>query len=88
MPSVDVLFESAASLFGSNALAVILTGMGNDGALGMKLLHDQGAYTITQDESTSVVYGMPKQAFLLGAADKQSQIEDIPYQIIRQCNKH
>jgi len=86
MPSVDVLFESVASYFGSNAIAVILTGMGNDGAAGMNQLHDQGAYTIAQDEHTCVVYGMPKQAVLLGGVDKQSPIDDVAYQIIRHCN--
>ena len=69
-PSVDVLFRSASRYAGSNALAVILTGMGDDGAAGMKELHDAGAYTIAQDEKTSVVYGMPAVAVKLGGVDR------------------
>ena len=69
-PSVDVLFRSAADCAGRDALAIILTGMGDDGARGMKLLHDQGARTLAQDEASSVVYGMPKEAVALGAVDE------------------
>ncbi len=65
-PSVDVLFRSAARYAGKNAVGVILTGMGDDGAAGMKELHDAGAYTIAQDEATSVVYGMPREALERG----------------------
>lgn len=65
-PSVDVLFRSAARYAGSNAVAAILTGMGDDGAEGMKELFDVGAHTIAQDERTSVIYGMPKEAVLRG----------------------
>lgn len=85
MPSVDVMYNSVAEYFTNNALAVILTGMGNDGAKGMRLLHDQGAYTIAQDEATSVVYGMPKQAYELGGVDRRLPIQEIGYHIVRQC---
>lgn len=69
-PSVDVLFRSSARYAGSNAVAAILTGMGDDGAAGMKEMHDTGAYTIAQDEKTSVVYGMPAAAVKQGGVDK------------------
>lgn len=68
-PSVDVLFRSAADCAGRDALAIILTGMGDDGARGMKALHDKGARTVAQDEASCVVYGMPKEAVALGAVD-------------------
>jgi two-component system chemotaxis response regulator CheB len=69
-PSVDVLFKSAAECAGKDLLALILTGMGDDGARGMKLLHDKGARTIAQNEETCVVFGMPKEAIKLGAVDE------------------
>lgn len=68
-PSVDVLFRSAAEVAGRDALAIILTGMGDDGARGMKQMHELGARTIAQDEASCVVFGMPKEAIRLGAAD-------------------
>jgi two-component system chemotaxis response regulator CheB len=68
-PSVDVLFRSAARYAGNNATGILLTGMGNDGARGLLELKEMGAKTIAQDEKTSVVYGMPKEAAKLGAAD-------------------
>ncbi len=68
-PSVDVLFRSAADCAGNDVLAIILTGMGDDGARGMKQLHDKGARTIAQDESSCVVFGMPKEAIRMGAVD-------------------
>ncbi|MFZ6801804.1 protein-glutamate methylesterase/protein-glutamine glutaminase [Undibacterium sp. Di24W] len=69
-PSVDVLFRSVAKCAGNNALGIIMTGMGDDGALGMRDMHDAGAETIAQDEKSCVVYGMPKEAVKLGAVDK------------------
>ncbi|HHO75444.1 MAG TPA: chemotaxis response regulator protein-glutamate methylesterase [Deltaproteobacteria bacterium] len=69
-PSVDVLFRSAANTLGTNAIGIILTGMGDDGARGLKEMRDAGAYTIAQDEETCVVFGMPKVAIDLGAVDK------------------
>ncbi len=68
-PSVDVLFRSAARYAQKNAVGVIMTGMGDDGARGMKELHDSGAYTIAQDEATSVVFGMPNEAIKMGGVD-------------------
>jgi two-component system chemotaxis response regulator CheB len=70
-PSVDVLFRSMANEAGKNAIGVILTGMGDDGARGLKEMFDAGAYTIGQDKETSVVYGMPNEAFKAGAVTKQ-----------------
>lgn len=69
-PSVDVLFSSVAEAAGSNAVGVILTGMGSDGAQGMKKMKSAGACTIAQDETSCVVFGMPKEAIRLGAADR------------------
>ncbi len=68
-PSVDVLFRSAARYAGKNAIGVILTGMGNDGAKGLQEMHETGARTIAQDETSCVVFGMPKEAIKAGAAD-------------------
>jgi two-component system chemotaxis response regulator CheB len=68
-PSVDVLFKSVAEVAGSDALALLLTGMGDDGARGMKLMRDRGARTIAQDEATCVVFGMPMEAIKLNAVD-------------------
>ena len=69
-PSVDVLFKSTAECAGRDTLAIILTGMGDDGARGMKQLHDTGARTLAQDEASCVVFGMPKEAIKLGAVDE------------------
>ncbi|OIR03118.1 chemotaxis response regulator protein-glutamate methylesterase [mine drainage metagenome] len=76
-PSVDVLFRSVAQVAGKNALGVIMTGMGDDGARGLKTMHDAGARTIAQDEETCVVYGMPKEAVKLGAVDKIVSLQHI-----------
>lgn len=69
-PSVDVTFRSAAQVLGPNALGIILTGMGGDGAQGMLEMKQSGAFTLAQNEATSVVFGMPKEAIALGAVDK------------------
>ena len=76
-PSVDVLFESVAQAAGSRAIGVILTGMGGDGAKGLLEMRKAGAKTIGQDESTCVVYGMPKVAFDIGAVEYQEKLSDI-----------
>ncbi|MBR7748233.1 protein-glutamate methylesterase/protein-glutamine glutaminase [Undibacterium baiyunense] len=76
-PSVDVLFRSVAKCAGKNALGIIMTGMGDDGALGMRDMHDAGAETIAQDEKTCIVYGMPKEAVKLGAVDKVVALDAI-----------
>lgn len=76
-PSVDVLFHSAAQALGRNAVAAILTGMGADGAQGMKAMRDAGARTVAQDEATSVVYGMPKEAVALGGVEQVLPLKNI-----------
>lgn len=79
-PSVDVLFRSTASYAGSNAIGVIMTGMGDDGARGLLEMKEAGAKTVAQDEKSCVVFGMPKEAIKLGAADKILPLESIaPY---------
>lgn len=81
-PSVDVLFRSVAQIAGRNALGVIMTGMGDDGARGMKEMHDAGAQTVAEDESTCVVFGMPKVAIDMGGVDKIVPLDKIPQEII------
>jgi two-component system chemotaxis response regulator CheB len=81
-PSVDVLFDSAAQVVGRQALAVILTGMGKDGAQGMLRMRQAGAKTFGQDEASCVVYGMPREAFLIGAVEEQCALEDMARKII------
>ena len=68
-PSATVLFKSAAMAYGAEVAGVLLTGMGDDGAAGLKEIHDAGGTTLAQDEATSVVYGMPRVAAELGAVD-------------------
>lgn len=85
-PSVDVLFESVAKVAGSKAIGIILTGMGYDGAKGLLAMRRKGARTIGQDEKSSVVYGMPKAAFGMGAVEKQSALESIPSCILKMLN--
>ena len=82
-PSVDVLFRSVAHCAGKNALGVIMTGMGDDGARGLKELRDTGAHTIAQDEATCVVFGMPKEAIKLGAAERVLPLQNIAVEILR-----
>lgn len=82
-PSVDVLFRSAAKCAGKNALGIIMTGMGDDGARGMKEMHDAGAATVAQDEASSVVYGMPKEAVKLGCVDRSTPLQAIPAEIMK-----
>ncbi|CAK0779013.1 protein-glutamate methylesterase/protein glutamine deamidase [Gammaproteobacteria bacterium] len=81
-PSVDVLFRAAASTVGRNAIGVILTGMGKDGAAGMFELKQSGAYTLGQDEATCIVYGMPREAFMMGAVDEQAPLSEISGKIL------
>jgi len=80
-PSVDVLFRSVAKFAGKNALGVIMTGMGDDGARGLKELRETGAHTIGQDEATCIVYGMPNEAFKLGAVEKELPLQLIANEI-------
>lgn len=85
-PSVDVLFQSVAAACGSEAVGVILTGMGVDGAKGLLAMRQKGARTLGQDKNSSVVYGMPKAAFDLGAVEKQVALEHMPQAIARAAN--
>ncbi|WP_404303176.1 chemotaxis response regulator protein-glutamate methylesterase [Alicycliphilus denitrificans] len=81
-PSVDVLFRSVAQVAGRNALGIIMTGMGDDGAHGMKEMHNAGALTVAEDESTCVVFGMPKVAIEMGGVAKVVPLDRIAQEII------
>lgn len=86
-PSVDVLFRSvAASKLGKRVLGIILTGMGKDGALGMREMHDTGVYTLAQDEASCVVYGMPKEAVAAGGVDEILPLEKMAPRIVSLVN--
>ena len=86
-PSVEVLFDSVAKVAGANAVGIILTGMGGDGAKGLLAMRKAGARTIGQDESTCVVYGMPKVAYDIGAVEFQEKLSDIPGRTYALLNK-
>lgn len=81
-PSVDVLFDSAAEVVGRQAVATILTGMGKDGAQGLLRLRQAGARTFGQDEGSCVVYGMPREAFLVGAVEEQCSLADMARKVL------
>jgi two-component system chemotaxis response regulator CheB len=81
-PSVDVLFDSAAAALGSRAVGVILTGMGRDGAAGLLRMKQAGAYTLAQDEASSVVFGMPREAIALGAVDEVVSIHSMAERVL------
>ncbi len=83
-PSVDVLFRSAARYAGKNAVGVIMTGMGDDGAKGMLEMFEAGAYTVAQDEASCVVFGMPKEAIKLGAVKTVAPLEGIAGIVMRE----
>lgn len=82
-PSVDVLFRSTAQVAGANAFGIIMTGMGDDGARGLKEMLDAGARTLAQDEASCVVFGMPREAIRLGAAQQTVSLDEIPEHIVR-----
>ncbi|PKL08801.1 MAG: chemotaxis response regulator protein-glutamate methylesterase [Spirochaetae bacterium HGW-Spirochaetae-7] len=82
-PSVDVLFRSAARYAGGNAVGVIMTGMGDDGARGMKEMHDAKAWTIAQDEDSCIVFGMPNEAIKLGGVDVVLPLDRIAAEVLR-----
>ncbi len=84
-PSVDVLFRSAARYAGRNAVGVIMTGMGDDGARGMREMKDAKAFTIAQDEQSCVVFGMPNEAIRIGSVDKVLPLNKIAGEVLRQC---
>ncbi|MGK6307192.1 protein-glutamate methylesterase/protein-glutamine glutaminase [Variovorax sp. DT-64] len=81
-PSIDVLFDSAARHAGKNAIGMILTGMGRDGAEGLLRMRQAGAHTLSQDEASCVVYGMPREAVLLGAVDEVSPLNEITRRVL------
>ena len=81
-PSVEVLFQSAARVLGPNALGVMLTGMGSDGAHGMRAMRDAGAYNIVQDEATCVIFGMPREAIAAGAAHEVVPLHAIAQRLL------
>ncbi|XPS89692.1 CheB4: predicted chemotaxis protein-glutamate methylesterase [Desulfosarcina variabilis str. Montpellier] len=84
-PSVDVLFRSTACYAGANAVGVIMTGMGDDGAQRLLGMKTAGAYTIAQDEASCVVFGMPAEAIKRGAAAKVMPLDDITQEVLRFC---
>ena len=86
-PSIDIFFESAARSLGRNAVAGILTGMGADGAKGMKLMRDAGARTVAQDEATCVVYGMPKEAVAMGGVEQVMPLRGIANALLALARK-
>lgn len=85
-PSVDVMFNSLVKCAAQNTVAVLLTGMGKDGAAGMLALHQKGAYTLAQDEESCVVFGMPKEAINLGGVDEVLPLNDIATSVINRIN--
>jgi len=87
-PSIDVLFHSVARHAGANAVGVILTGMGKDGAKGLLAMKNKGAYTIAQDEQSCIVFGMPKEAVMINAVSKVESLRHIPHAIINSINRH
>jgi two-component system chemotaxis response regulator CheB len=87
-PSVDVLFNSAASCAGKNAVGVILTGMGKDGALGMLEMKNAGAYNFAQDEASCVVFGMPREAIAVGGAHEVVSLQAMPGRVLGYLAEH
>ena len=85
-PAADVLFNSVAQYAGANAIGVILTGMGADGARGLLKMKEAGARTLAQDEASCVVFGMPKEAIKLGAADQVAPLGEISQRVVRLLN--
>ncbi|PTY37474.1 chemotaxis response regulator protein-glutamate methylesterase [Saccharospirillum sp. MSK14-1] len=86
-PSVDVLFQSVADACGANAVGVILTGMGKDGAAGLLSMYRGGCYTLAQDEASCVVYGMPRVALEAGGVTEVQALDDIPDRLIKHWHK-
>ena len=86
-PSVDVLFRSVAQCAGRNALGILMTGMGDDGARGLLVMREAGARTVAQDEASSVVFGMPREAIKLGAAERVLALSDIPSAMVEYARR-
>jgi len=84
-PSVDVLFRTAAYIYGSRTLGVVLTGMGNDGASGVREIAGNGGRILAEAEESCVVYGMPKEALLTGQVEKSVPLERMPFEIVMRC---
>ena len=87
MRTIDVLFNSIAENAGSNAVGIIMTGMGDDGANGLLEMRHTGAFTLAQSEKTCVVYGMPKEAVKRGAARKTIDLNQIAQESLRICRE-
>ncbi len=87
-PSVDVLFESAAKAAGKNAIGIIMTGMGKDGAAGMMKMRQAGAYNFAQNEASCVVYGMPKEAVAHGGVNEEIHLNDLPKVVLNYLSKN
>ena len=87
-PSVDVLFQSAANCAGKNAVGVILTGMGKDGAAGMLEMRKAGAHNFAQDEASCVVFGMPREAIAIGAVHEVAPLDELPRKVLELLNTH
>ncbi|WP_397476352.1 chemotaxis response regulator protein-glutamate methylesterase [Pusillimonas sp.] len=87
-PSVDVLFHSVAQVAGKNAVGVILTGMGKDGAQGLLAMKEAGAQTFAQDEASCVVFGMPREALLIGAAEQAVPLSEISERLLRSAGSY
>ncbi len=87
-PSVDVLFESVAKIYQNRALGVIMTGMGRDGAAQLAEMRKEGAWTLGQDQQSSIVYGMPKVAYELGAVQRQVPLQCLAGEISKLANDH
>ncbi|MBI5183040.1 MAG: chemotaxis response regulator protein-glutamate methylesterase [Nitrospinae bacterium] len=85
LPSVDIMMESSAKIFGSKTLGIILTGMGNDGTQGMKAIKENNGQTIAESEETSIIFGMPGEAIKAGVVDKVVPLYSIVKEIIRRC---
>jgi two-component system chemotaxis response regulator CheB len=84
VPSVDVMFDSCAGIYRKRMIAVILTGMGNDGSKGVRSVHGQGGYLIAESDETAVVYGMPREAVATGLVDRIVPLDRIVREILRQ----
>jgi len=82
---VDVLFTSVAAALGAKAVGVMLTGMGNDGAQGMKRMKEQGCHNIAQDEASCVIFGMPREAIRAGAVDQTLPLDRIAAALMTAC---
>ena len=85
---MDVLFESVATAVGARAVGVIMTGMGSDGSVGIRIFKKRGAFTMSQDKESSTVYGMPKAAYDTGCIDRVVSLSDIPTAIAEALESH